>query len=104
MFQRVCGLLLLGATLAATGCADGGTGGSEGTTPESVIAKNILGTAYLGQQKWAEAEAAFLEAVSEVPDENCSSRLPSEPEISSTKVEPSALPVPRSRLLPPIDR
>lgn len=54
--------------LTATGCP-GPDGPPSADVPETVIEKNILGTAYLGQQKWAEAEAAFLQAVEGRPDD-----------------------------------
>lgn len=50
-------LLLLLALLVA--CRQREQGG----VPEEAIRHNILGTAYLGQQKWAEAEAAFGKAL-----------------------------------------
>jgi Flp pilus assembly protein TadD len=50
--------LALGAGLS--GCAPRE---SERGVPEEVLRHNVLGTAYLGQQKWAEAEGAFAKAL-----------------------------------------
>lgn len=51
--------------LAACG---GGTGTAPGV-PEEVVRHNILGTAYLGQQKWADAERAFQRGLELRPGE-----------------------------------
>jgi tetratricopeptide (TPR) repeat protein len=58
-------LVLVLAALTVAGCS-----GSSGTgPPEDVIRLNILGTAYLGQQKWTEAGDAFTEALRLRPDD-----------------------------------
>ena len=50
---------LFSLVLLGLGCPSGGPG----DVPEEAIRHNILGTAYLGQQNWAEAEAAFQKAL-----------------------------------------
>lgn len=60
-------LAALAACLPLLGC-DGG-GRSAGAPPEEAVRANILGTAYLGQQKWAEAADAFRQALEVVPDD-----------------------------------
>ena len=49
------------AALITVGCQSDGTT-DPGPVPEEVIQHNILGTAFLGQQKWAEAEEQFRAA------------------------------------------
>jgi Flp pilus assembly protein TadD len=59
------------AVLAAgllTGCDPDGDTAPRGV-PEPAIEQNNLGTAYLGQQNWADAETAFLAALELRPDE-----------------------------------
>ena len=51
-------------------CAAGCPAPSDGVgASEEVIRHNIFGTAYLGQQKWTEAEAAFGRALAIDPNE-----------------------------------
>ena len=59
-------LLLLPVLLLALGCPAGD--GPDGPS-EEVIRHNIIGTAYLGQQKWLDAENSFREAAELAPDE-----------------------------------
>ena len=61
----------LGAVLLVTLCLLAGCAAPDapGTVDEELIRHNILGTAYLGQQKWTEAEESFREASLLSPEE-----------------------------------
>ena len=61
MFRRfvVASLLLL----TVVGCASPSDPGPAGSIPEEVIQHNILGTAYLGQFSWDDADKAFSDAL-----------------------------------------
>ena len=60
---RTRGLSLVVVALVAWGLVGCAGGSRDEAIPEEVFAANILGTAYLGQQKWSEAEASFREAI-----------------------------------------
>lgn len=62
-----CALTIVVAALGACSGEDDPPG--RDAVAESVIEENVLGTAYLGQQKWDDAEAAFRRALEQRPDD-----------------------------------
>lgn len=68
-FFRVCRWALSALTLTVLAHGIGCSHEQRGGVPEEVVQLNILGTAYLGQQKWAEAEASFRKALQLRPED-----------------------------------
>jgi len=64
--MKLIGIVAIFLACVLAGCS--GTGDDPGV-PEEVIRLNVLGTAYLGQQKWAEAEDSFRKALETRPSE-----------------------------------
>ena len=64
--MKLIGIVTICVACVLAGCS--GRGVDQGV-PDRVIRLNVLGTAYLGQQKWAEAEESFREALETRPSE-----------------------------------
>jgi Flp pilus assembly protein TadD len=64
--MKLIGIVAIFLACVISGCS--GTTVEQGV-PEEILRLNVLGTAYLGQQKWAEAEESFRKALERRPTE-----------------------------------
>ena len=65
MARPIAAVAVAWLAVATIGCG----GDEERGVPEDVVRHNTLGTAYLGQQQWPEAEAEFRRALALRPDD-----------------------------------